>query len=276
MTTNNGIKPSTNWDYCLSTQANDATLDTNCPPYYTRNAEGVILTTNKVWNQKKYLKLVVIWANPDATCPTICYDGVAALVQLELTTGTYKNADVTANSNTFTSPSVKVTWVPKKTQVGTVTTDPSYVAPIFYDIKPVAKYDSDSTVWDTNRTLATSDNFSIVQTNGENLCAESWVYGDTMVACVKITGDLTRDFKTSETTNPPDDLEWKYVKYNMHAMIGETDPTTTTKTFTVQDVLQWADQSVDFNTFNLPEAAITGFSCVRNLILGTALSLLLF
>lgn len=80
VTTNNGIKPSTNWDYCLSTQPNDATLDANCPPYYTRDGAGAILTTNKVWDKKKYLKLVVIWANPDATCPTICYDGVAALV----------------------------------------------------------------------------------------------------------------------------------------------------------------------------------------------------
>lgn len=84
-------------------------------------------------------------------------------------------------------------------------------------------------MWDSNRTLASSDNFNIVQTNGENLCLESWVYGDTMVACVKIQGDLTRLFKTSETTNPPDDLEWKYVKYNMHAMIGETDPYDKTK-----------------------------------------------
>lgn len=61
-----------------------------------------------------------------------------------------------------------------------------YVAPVFYDIKPVAKYDSDSTVWDSNRTLNTSDNFKIVQKTTDNLCVESWIYGDTSVACVKI------------------------------------------------------------------------------------------
>ena len=44
-----------------------------------------------------------------------------------------------------------------------------------------------------------------------------------MVACVKISGDLTRLFKTTETSVPNDDLEWKYVKYQMHAMIGTTN-----------------------------------------------------
>lgn len=100
-------------------------------------------TTNKIWNTKKYLKLVVIWANPDATCPTICYDGVAALVNLELTAGIYKPDDVTANSGVFTAPSVKATWLPQTQQVGAAITDSGYVPPIFYDIKPVTKYDSD-------------------------------------------------------------------------------------------------------------------------------------
>lgn len=86
---------------------------------------------------------MVIWANPDATCPTICYDGVAALVKLELTAGIYKNADVSANNFVFTAPSVKATWVPQRQQVGAASTDVGYVAPIFYDIKPVTKYDSD-------------------------------------------------------------------------------------------------------------------------------------
>lgn len=62
-----------------------------------------------------------------------------------------------------------------------------------------------------------------------------------MVACVKIQGDLTRLFKTTETTNPPDDLEWKYIKYNMHAMVGETVLDKTLGTPTLLDVLQWAE-----------------------------------
>jgi hypothetical protein len=56
----------------------------------------------------------------------------------------------------------------------------------------------------------------------------------------------------------------------MHAMVGETD-----KTKPVLDVLQWAEQSVDFNTFNLPDTAAS-LSCLRNLVMGTTLSLLLF
>lgn len=91
-----------------------------------------------------------------------------------------------------------------------------------------------------------------------------------MVACVKIQGDLERNFKTTETTVPNDDLEWKYVKYQMHAMVGETD-----KTKSVQDVLQWAEQSVDFNTFNLPDAAIS-LTAMRNFVIGGALSMLVF
>ena len=116
--------------------------------------------------------MVVIWANPDSTCPTICFDGVAALVDLTLTAGNYKPDDVTENSNTFTAPSVKVTWSLQKVQVGAQPTDEGYVAPVFYDIKPVAKYDSDATVWDSNRTLPTSDNFKIVQKLTDNLCVE--------------------------------------------------------------------------------------------------------
>lgn len=54
--------------------------------------------------------MVVIWANPESACPTICFDGVSALVDLTLTAGIYKTADVTANNNVFTAPSVKVTW----------------------------------------------------------------------------------------------------------------------------------------------------------------------
>jgi hypothetical protein len=67
-----------------------------------------------------------------------------------------------------------------------------------------------------------------------------------MVACVKISGDLTRLFKTTETSSPNDDLELKYVKYQMHAMIG------TTSGGTIQDVLQFEEKTVDLNTFNLP------------------------
>ncbi len=66
-----------------------------------------------------------------------------------------------------------------------------------------------------------------------------------MVACVKISGDLTRLFKTTETTTPNDDLELKYVKYQMHAMIGATSGT-------IEDVLQFEEKTVDLNTFNLP------------------------
>jgi hypothetical protein len=54
------------------------------------------------------LKLVVIWANPDATCPTICFDGFAALVNLQVIPGKYKAADTPGGS--FTAPTVKATW----------------------------------------------------------------------------------------------------------------------------------------------------------------------
>ena len=58
-----------------------------------------------------------------------------------------------------------------------------------------------------------------------------------MVACVRIQCDLKRLFKTTSTTTPPDDLDWSYVKYQMHAMIGES----ITPTVPLQDVLQFAD-----------------------------------
>jgi len=43
---------------------------------------------------------------------------------------------------------------------------------------------------------------------------------------------VKRLFKTKETTNPPDDLTWSYIKFNMHAMVGMYD-----KTVPVNDAL---------------------------------------
>jgi len=56
--------PSTGWDYCAKSLADYST----CPG------------SNTDWTTKPKIKLVVTWANPDATCPNICYDGFAAQV----------------------------------------------------------------------------------------------------------------------------------------------------------------------------------------------------
>ena len=125
---------------------------------------------------------------------------------------------------------------------------------MFFDLKPVTKYDSNAVNWDTQRTLTTSDNYVIVQSLTEQLCKEQWIYGDTAVACVKIQANMTRKFKTDETTNPPDDIELTYSKFIMHAQIGSL-------TGNVIEVLNFAEQSVDFNTFNLPPSgARIGFA----------------
>ena len=165
---------------------------------------------------------------------------------------------------------MKVTWKPQVVQVGDLG-QPGYSAAVFYDIKPVSKYDSDDTVWDTNRKERLNDAFTILETTTKNLCVEQWIYGDSFVACVKIEGNLWRYFKTQETTTPADDLEWLYVKYQMHAMVGVAD-----KTVGVNDALQWAEQTVDFNTFNLPAFASLGLSSASCLLLGAAVSLLHF
>ena len=69
---------------------------------------------------------------------------------------------------------------------------------VFFDIKPVAKYNSDSTDYDKPLTDATSDAFTAGEATSINLCQESWVYGDSMVACVKIVGTLTRLFTPTD------------------------------------------------------------------------------
>ena len=104
----NNIAPSTNWDYCPDatvtwsivatsnpTTAEWANLDTTCPPTYNNprtltpgtaddgtdgSAHPAPTLAAAAWATKKNLKLVVIWANPDASCPSICYDGLAAQV----------------------------------------------------------------------------------------------------------------------------------------------------------------------------------------------------
>ena len=94
-------------------------------------------------------------------------------------------ADVAANSNKYTAPTVKATFATQTAQVGT-SGAVGYVAPLFFDLKPTSKYDSDESSWDSAKTNLNNDNFSIVNSLTDNICAESWVYGDSMVACVKI------------------------------------------------------------------------------------------
>ena len=90
---------------------------------------------------------------------------------MQVTPGIYKLAAVAANSAAFTSPSVKAFFATQTAQViasGPVTA----VAPIFFDLKPTSKYDSDESSWDSARTNLNNDNFSIVNSLTENLCAE--------------------------------------------------------------------------------------------------------
>lgn len=123
-----GIKPSAggtggvSWDYCnintspgagyitaaspaAETDTNDQKLDASCAPNYTslgsRNPVGPVVltsaaisTTSRVWSTTKDLKLVVIWASPDTTCPNICYDGLSALVTQTLTVGYYRPYEI--------------------------------------------------------------------------------------------------------------------------------------------------------------------------------------
>ena len=96
--TNNLISPV--WDYCpdatvtwtlANADAEWVNLDGTCPPTYTgRTLAGVandgsddtgMTLVSAEWATKKLLKFVVIWANPDASCPSICYDGLAAQVE---------------------------------------------------------------------------------------------------------------------------------------------------------------------------------------------------
>jgi hypothetical protein len=282
------------WDYCSSvgaptytaladlvppnveTEDNDAKLDAACAPDYTtlgKRVAGVTAldsaameTTNREWSVTKDMKLAVIWANPDTTCPNICYDGVSALVTQTLTVGYYRPLEIQLGA-AVTTPSVKVTWKKQRINDAVAPLDNS----VFYDIKPVSKYDSDDTVRDSNRDDPLNDAFATVEDENTQLCKEQWVYGDTFVACVKIEGNLTRLFKTLETSNPPDDLEWSYIKFKMHALVGVYD-----KTVTQNDALLFPEQDVDFNTFNMPLFAIHGLRDVRSLLIGTAIGMLLF
>lgn len=124
-------------------------------------------------------------------------------------------------------------------------------------------------MWDSNRTNLDYDAYKVVEALTTDLCKESWVFGDSFIACVKIEGNMTRKFKTTDAT-VPDDLEWKYLKYKMVAAIDDMDDATA-----AIDVLQWADKDVDFNTFNMPEGAST-LSSLGNLVIGTALCFLMF
>lgn len=79
---------------------------------------------------------------------------------------------------------------------------PGCVEAISFDIKPVAEYNSDITYIDLPVTDAASDAYTIVEATSVDLCKESWIYGDTMVACVRIEGSLTRPFTPTDAGDP--------------------------------------------------------------------------
>ena len=63
------------------------------------------------------------------------------------------------------------------------------------DIKPVANYDSATSVYDASDDIVTDDDLQNT-TLGGNLCSEFWYLGGNSLACVEMQAGAYRDFDT--------------------------------------------------------------------------------
>ena len=71
------------------------------------------------------------------------------------------------------------------------------------------------------------DNIAPLSTElGTNLCKEIWIYSSTAHGCVKLTGTLTRRFKTTDPNNAgtaaaKQDLDLDYLNYKTGLVFGD-------------------------------------------------------
>ena len=89
---------------------------------------------------------------------------------------------------------------------------------------------------------------------GTNLCKEIWIYSNSAHGCVKLSGTLTRLFKTTDPKNAAgsaaadkQDLDLDYLTYKTGAVFGEG---TTFYTFTQMDVNYDTFNAVQLGAFN--------------------------
>ena len=173
------------------------------------------MTDGEAWDVYKYFMYYVAWSNPNSA-ESVTKDGIYLLNKCTLTAG----ADIDNDEPNL---------------VCVYSTQDADGNDHENDIKPVANYDSATSVYDTVDDVVTDDDLQNT-TLGGNLCSESWYLGGNSLACVEMQAGAYREFSTGDTDG---DFILDYVEYAMHAKFGEINDT--------DDVFRFAEQTVNFN-----------------------------
>ena len=92
---------------------------------------------------------------------------------------------------------------------------------------------------------------------------EKWTFSTGHIACVKVVGSVTRPFNTGDTEA---DLIIDYKEFKVTAILDMTSVPATDKN-------QFAEQTVDYNTFKEAAGAVSGVTASAMAIIAAGLSL---
>ena len=195
------------------TTAPDASKDYD----FTNQTDGTTpMAGGDTWDVDKFFMFYVAWSNPNSA-ESVTKDGIYLLAKCVLVAG----ADIDNDEPTLTCTYSSL--------------DSDGVTAHVNDIKPVANYDSATSVYDTTDDINTDTTLQDTTLSG-NLCSESWYLGGNAHACVEMQAGAYRAFSTGDTDG---DFILDYVEYAMHAKFGEINDT--------DDVFRFAEQTVNFN-----------------------------
>ena len=150
-------------------------------------------------------------------------------------------------------PSMLVEWVgtPDAAAVGTPQKKDMKNTAVF---TPVITETTDNWRLSSTEMIHDDTNNQVAQ-SGTNLCAETWVYSNTAVACMKVTGTIDRNMKVSVASTTPantiddtDDFDFDFVDTQVSVMIGKVSEVLDTNN-------QFAAITVPFATFRESETA---------------------
>ena len=189
-------------------------------------------------------KMQLMIANPTSGA-SVPFDGFNGRVWFNAKTGT---------GDGVTLPSMRVEWVGTTDGTAPGTNH-------MYDLKPTSATDEtpDTTTnnWTVDPSEAKHDDTAngnpgtgTVSTTGTNLCKETWVYSNTAVACMKVTGTFSRDMNVSVVTgsnavaDTAEDFDFDFVDHSISAQFGKDALSMTSAT-----MVQFAAITVPFSTF---------------------------
>ena len=229
-------------DVAISDAIGGANFSTDMKAIIDSNAGADVYAVTAGVGDKFKMQLMI--ANPTAGA-SVPFDGFNGRVWFNPKTGT---------GDGVTLPSMRVEWV-----LSTAGDSPGTAH--MYDLKPTSATDETVDTTTNNWTLLSTeaihdDAGSAPSTTGTNLCKETWVYSNTAVACMKVTGTFSRDMIVSVTStsnavaDTAEDFDFDFVDHSISAQFGKDALSMTSAT-----MVQFAAITVPFSTFKDSETA---------------------